>query len=1077
VFDDADRALRWLDGTTALARYEALEADGFDARARAGGVRALWLLRRWDEARKLLATASRVESVHLSVARGVLALGQPDWPAWINVYESSALRDDTAAVAAFAEATRLDPCCAEAVAGHAMALRMSGRTVEAQQILAEVEPGLRTSEPVLVELAVSALERDDFQAASGFALRALDKTPDSVRAELAYLTAEMNLKLGQQEVVDLFRTSLDRWQAPPAPLRELLGQALAERASLFAADERDALIREALSELTHATEPELASLHSAVWCYLDSGIMNQVMALTHVEHVRAANPNSPAVLLTWAALVGRESGHLHAALDVYRQVLDQDPRSLAGRLNLSAEFVKLNRLREAETVLAQLSKELPGNNEVAGARSRLEALWTMPTESAETRITAPWLDGSDSPGAVLKLLTEEVVERLYMLPDEANRLRHRITSDPDSVLRSSTAGEQHYLRMRDGTQPVRRAWFRRTLYSTGQLLSRLASVALIVAWAVLAWLLSDLVDLTDGWRVVITAAVTATALSAVWRLVFGKGVIDIDRHSTFVTSAGLLGLAVWQGIVLFDLWLGLLAGLGSFFAWEIALIGGWSLALEFSKVNTFRTQMAFDWWVERIYGYGILPAALEAISSQDSYSVWLSPRCRVVSGAPAEIETEAARELQRLLSQRSKGSFALAGPRGAGKSTLLERWCAGEFLRQHSDWLVARGDLSIRVDAPVGYDSKDFLVHLFGRLCDAVDEDVVLADRWWRVRRSAPSVLAQRAQRERERLRFLRTWTREREGSLVGGPVTLRGKFSLQQNDIPLTYPELVAGFRDFLEAVAREVAQRNGKVLIGIDELDRITDGENAQRFLNELKAVFNVPNCFFLVAVSEDALADFELSVMGMRTVFDSAFDAIVRVDYLRFDEAKVLLRRRAMDLPEQFGALVYVLSGGLARELARTVEVIGTRQTPEKQDLASVTAFLVRRQTYRTTRAAMDRLGRLAPGLAGARLIPVLDEHLADHLTGDWLRDYAARIAAEGEGDVVEDIRLDVVVMVEYLATLLDVFDNRLSEERMRTGLVRGPGDFETLAKVRRYLGANPYGAQELLKSFRKSWGTVP
>jgi hypothetical protein len=210
-----------------------------------------------------------------------------------------------------------------------------------------------------------------------------------------------------------------------------------------------------------------------------------------------------------------------------------------------------------------------------------------------------------------------------------------------------------------------------------------------------------------------------------------------------------------------------------------------------------------------------------------------------------------------------------------------------------------------------------------------------------------------------------------------------------------------------------------------------------------------------------------------MGMRTVFDSAFDSIVRVDYLRFDEAKVLLSRRIMDLPEQFAALAYTLSGGLARELARTAEVIGMRQTPEKQQLGSVTAFLVRRQLSRTTRAATDRLGRLADRAAGAELIPILDEHPSEQLTGDRLREYATRLAAAGEREAF-GIRLDVVVMVEYLAVLLDVFNNRLTEERMRIGRVRGLGDFETLARVRRYLGANPYGAQELLRAFSKVWG---
>jgi hypothetical protein len=72
-----------------------------------------------------------------------------------------------------------------------------------------------------------------------------------------------------------------------------------------------------------------------------------------------------------------------------------------------------------------------------------------------------------------------------------------------------------------------------------------------------------------------------------------------------------------------------------------------------------------------------------------------------------------------------------------------------------------------------------------------------------------------------------------------------------------------------------------------------------------------------------------------------------------------------------------------------------------------------------------------------------------------------------------ELVAAIRLDIVGTIRYLAVLLQVFDNDLIEERMATGRERRLGDFETLARVRRYLGANPYGAQELLDAFTKAW----
>lgn len=155
---------------------------------------------------------------------------------------------------------------------------------------------------------------------------------------------------------------------------------------------------------------------------------------------------------------------------------------------------------------------------------------------------------------------------------------------------------------------------------------------------------------------------------------------------------------------------------------------------------------------------------------------------------------------------------------------------------------------------------------------------------------------------------------------------------------------------------------------------------------------------------------------------------------------------------------------MSGGLARELIRIVNLM----SPEGGTLTEIATQLVRHQLERTTRAATDRLLRLPDRAAGAKLIPKLDVQPDEDLSN-----YAALIEDTHVGSSAKDTRTDVVVMVEYLATIFAIFDDRLDKERMQTGLVSGPGSFETLARVRRYLGANPYGARELLREFGRAW----
>jgi hypothetical protein len=328
---------------------------------------------------------------------------------------------------------------------------------------------------------------------------------------------------------------------------------------------------------------------------------------------------------------------------------------------------------------------------------------------------------------------------------------------------------------------------------------------------------------------------------------------------------------------------------------------------------------------------------------------------------------------------------------------------------------------------------------------------------------------------------------------------------SLRQAEVPLNYPELVDEFRWFLGQTARLVghapsgaARRRptsrsdqpgdhdrvrGSVLVGIDELDRISDGEQAQKFINELKAVFNIPNCYFLVSVSEDALAEFELSAMGMRTVFDSAFDDVLRVDYLRLPEAQAMLDRLIVGLPRSYVALAYVLSGGLARQLERVsnhIALMGRTGGPRPMD--EVAATLVERQLHRTCRAALDQLFRFPDKAAAAELARVIDDHPQETVSAPALRAFEGQvrgveITLTDEVAPIMSLRAEVVAMANYLATVLEVFaDEHLTQERFDVGLKPGPGNFESLARARRYLGANALGAEELLGAFRSEWASA-
>jgi hypothetical protein len=232
----------------------------------------------------------------------------------------------------------------------------------------------------------------------------------------------------------------------------------------------------------------------------------------------------------------------------------------------------------------------------------------------------------------------------------------------------------------------------------------------------------------------------------------------------------------------------------------------------------------------------------------------------------------------------------------------------------------------------------------------------------------------------------------------------------------------------------------------------------------------------------VSEDALAQFELSAMGMRTVFDSAFDEIIRVDYLGWQEAQTLLDRLIIGLPKPYAALAFVLSGGLARQLVRTanqIAVMGRRPTPGRP-MSEVAGALVARQLLRTSKAAVDQLIRAANRQLAAELVHILDDHplQRETLNSSTVRAFEKRVrdldcGSGPEDGFISNLREEVAAMTDYLATVLEVFNNQLDEQRFALGSLPGPGHFDSLARARRYLGVNPRGTEEILGAFRATW----
>jgi hypothetical protein len=254
--------------------------------------------------------------------------------------------------------------------------------------------------------------------------------------------------------------------------------------------------------------------------------------------------------------------------------------------------------------------------------------------------------------------------------------------------------------------------------------------------------------------------------------------------------------------------------------------------------------------------------------------------------------------------------------------------------------LVAAGVLAYRA-ATGGWPAPSWPVGnwaVLGAVAATLAAMIILS---WRTREALIEVrqiitLAADAQRRLERLHFQRTDTLSRGGALngpMGTGVNLTSSHALVEQ--MMTLPEIIDDYRDFAERVVAAIQQASGsgesqanvRLVIGIDEMDQIEDAGEAHKLLNELSAVFGIPHCVYLIAVSPDTLAVTNQRTVPLKTSSGGLFDEMVWVEPLDLAGAGDLLDRRVIGLPAAYIALCYVLSGGLPRDLLRVARAIFT------------------------------------------------------------------------------------------------------------------------------------------------------
>nr|CEL18187.1 hypothetical protein [Kibdelosporangium sp. MJ126-NF4] len=252
---------------------------------------------------------------------------------------------------------------------------------------------------------------------------------------------------------------------------------------------------------------------------------------------------------------------------------------------------------------------------------------------------------------------------------------------------------------------------------------------------------------------------------------------------------------------------------------------------------------------------------------------------------------------------------------------------------------------------------------------------------------------------------------------------------------------------------------------MVTIDELDKIADPDEAHQFLNEIKGVFGVPRCLFLVSVSDDALTSFERRGIPARDAFDSAFTSMIHVRPFTLDQSRTWLAHRALGIPEPFVWLCHCMSGGLPRDLGRVALMLYDLQRDHTQ-LGSVTHAMLAQDLDIKTRA-FAHTAKLLPR-TGDDDPHTLIKHLSDvALTHHFdLATPAQRIWPDTTGPLDTELarlRAEVACYLVFCQTIAEIFHDQLDPA--------GKADAVTaLAVARQHMALDTPLAWDVLTDFR-------
>jgi hypothetical protein len=138
----------------------------------------------------------------------------------------------------------------------------------------------------------------------------------------------------------------------------------------------------------------------------------------------------------------------------------------------------------------------------------------------------------------------------------------------------------------------------------------------------------------------------------------------------------------------------------------------------------------------------------------------------------------------------------------------------------------------------------------------------------------------------------------------------------------PMSLPGVTSDFNDFL----LEAVPVYKKIVICIDELDKIDDPVELNGLLKGIKGIIGQDSTHFILTISEDAIARFSNRFRKDRDLIESSFEEVYFLDKVGFDLAKIIVGGAVSSVDTDIDyMLVWLFGNGIPREIKRNMLIL--------------------------------------------------------------------------------------------------------------------------------------------------------